>query len=77
MKCPFCASYVAPKDNWRSILTAFIFALLVGFLGGLFFSDWKMTPKFEQRIEKDNQIKKDLRDNFVPSPIKPEPKKKG
>jgi uncharacterized protein YneF (UPF0154 family) len=49
--------------------------LLVGFLGGLFFSDWKMTPKFERQIEKDKEIKKDLRDNYVPS--RPEIKKKG
>ena len=75
MKCPFCASYVEPKDNWRSILVAFIFALLMGFLGGLFFSDWKMVSKLDKQIEKDNRIKKDLRDNFVPS--RPEPKKKG
>lgn len=76
MKCLFCGCYVEPKDNWRSILVAFIFALLLGFLGGLFFFDWKMTPKFERRIEKDDQIKKDLKDNFVPSPIKPETRKK-
>ena len=68
MKCPFCASYVEPKDNWRSILVAFTLALLIGFLGGLFFSDWKLTPKFEQKIEKDKSIKEELQKNYVPSP---------
>lgn len=74
MKCRFCGCYQEPKDNWRSILVAFTFALLIGFLGGLFFSDWKMTPKFEKKIEKDNQIKRELEKNYVPS--RPEIKKK-
>ena len=73
MKCRFCNSHVEPKDNWRSILVAFTFALLIGFLGGLFFSDWKMTPKFERQIEKDREIKKELEKNYVPTL----PKKKG
>jgi len=75
MNCPVCRSFIEPKDNWRSILIAFIFALLMGFLGGLFFSDWKLTPKFEQRIEKDKSIKEELQKNYVPS--RPEIKKKG
>ena len=66
MKCRFCNSHVEPKDNWRSILVAFTFALLVGFLGGLFFSDWKLIPKFEQKIEKDKLIKEELRKGYVP-----------
>jgi len=73
VKCRFCNSHVEPKDNWRSILVAFTFALLIGFLGGLFFSDWKMTPKFERQIEKDREIKKELEKNYVPTL----PKKKG
>jgi len=38
----------------------------MGFLGGLFYFDWKMTPKFEQRIEKDRVIKEELRKGYVP-----------
>ncbi len=67
MKCRFCGCYQEPKDNWRSILVAFTFALLVGFLGGLFFSDWKIIPRFEQKIEKDRTIKEELQKGYLPS----------
>ncbi len=75
MKCPVCRCHIEPKLNVRTLLTVVAITLLIAFMGGIFFSDWKMTPKFEQRIEKDNQIKKELRNDYVP--IKPESKKKG
>ena len=73
MKCPTCHCHIDPKLDWRSLLAIIALTLLVGFLGGLFFSDWKMTPKFERQIEKDREIKKELEKNYVPTL----PKKKG
>jgi len=77
MKCPTCknAIHIDPKLDVRSLLAVIAFTLLVGILGGLFLYHEFLIPQYEQRIEKDREIKKDLRDNFVPS--RPEPKKKG
>ena len=77
MKCPTCRCHIEPKLDVRSLLTAIAFTLLVGILGGLFLYHEFLIPQYDQRIEKDKEIKKDLRDNYVPSPIKPELKKKG
>ncbi len=75
MKCHVCGCFVDPKLDVRTLLTVIAFTLLIAFVGGIFFCDWKLTPKFEQRIEKDKVIKEELRKGFTPP--NPEPKKKG
>ena len=75
MKCPTCHCHIDPKLDWRSLLAIIALTLLVGFVGTIFFYNWKIIPKWDQQIEKDKEIKKDLRDNYVPS--RPEQKKKG
>jgi hypothetical protein len=73
MKCPTCHCHIDPKLDWRSLLAIIALTLLVGFVGTIFFYNWKMTPKFERQIEKDREIKKELEKNYVPTL----PKKKG
>jgi len=75
VKCRFCNSHVEPKDNWRSILAVAALVGWLSFMAGQVWTKHQIGPLFDQRIEKDDQIKKGLRDNFVPN--QPEIKKKG
>ncbi len=75
MNCPICQSHIDPKLDVGSLFTAIALTALLFFIGGLFFYHGLLIPKYEQKIEKDGEIKKELRDNYVPS--RPEPKKKG
>ncbi len=67
MKCPHCKSYIEPNLDWRSILTIFALTGLIFFIGGLFFYHKLLIPKFEQRIEKDGEAKKELQKGYIPS----------
>ncbi len=73
--CPTCHSHIDPKFDVRTLLTVIAITVLITFVGTILFYDWKIVPKFEQRIEKDGEIKKELQKNYVPQ--RPEPKKKG
>ncbi len=66
MKCPICKHHIEPHLDWRSILTIFALTGLIFFIGGLFFYHEFLVPKFEQRIERDGEIKKDLQRGYVP-----------
>ncbi len=72
MNCPYCKSWMEAKTDWRIIISVITLCLLIGFIGGIFFFDWKMTPRFERKIEKDMEIKKELREGYLP----PKPEKK-
>ncbi len=74
MKCPVCKCYQEPKLDVRSLLAAIAITALISFIGGIFFTDWKLTPKFEQRIQKDDEAKKELQKGYIPP--RPEIRKK-
>ncbi len=74
MNCPLCGCFIEPKLDIRSLLAAIAITALISFIGGIFFYDWKLVPKFEQKIQKDGEIKKELEKGFIPS--RPEIRKK-
>jgi len=73
MHCKYCKSYVAPRMNWNIVLIAIAFSLLVGFISGQLFLIQKVHPIFEARIERDGEIKEELRKWYTP----PRPETKG
>jgi len=66
VKCSVCKSHIDPKLDTRTLLTVIAVTLLIAFVGGIFFCDWKLTPKYEQKIEKDGEIKKELQKGYLP-----------
>jgi len=74
MKCRYCNSHIEPKDNWRSILAVAALVGWLSFMAGQWWTKYQISPLFEQRIEKDDEAKKELKKGYIPN--RPEIKKK-
>jgi hypothetical protein len=40
--------------------------MLLSFLGGLFFYDWKLVPRYERQITHDQAVKKEMSEHYIP-----------
>jgi len=74
MNCRICGCPIEPKLDLRSLFAVIALTALLSFIGGIFFTDWKLVPKFEQKNLRDNEIKKELQKGYAPN--RPEIKKK-
>jgi len=74
MKCRFCGCYQKPKLDVRSLFTAIALTALIFFIGGLFFYHELLIPRYDQKIEKDKEIKKELQKGYLPPKVDPKGK---
>ncbi len=74
MKCPVCRCSVDSKTDWRMTIILMLLIFIVGIGVGWTGLYLQVRPLFVNQLQKDGEIKKELRDNYMPS--KPEVKKK-
>ena len=66
MKCRLCNSQIEPKDNWWSILAVAALIGWLSFMAGQVWTRHQISPLYEQRIQKDGEIKRELQKGYLP-----------
>lgn len=71
MKCPICRCSVDSKTDWRMtiILILLIFIIGIGIGWNAFYLQVK--PLLINQIKKDGEIKKELREGYLPPKVDP------
>ena len=74
-KCPVCETRT--ETHWlRGFLVALFLGLLMGFIGGQLFHDWKYNEFSKKEIRRLEETNSELRKGYVPPKPIPQGEKK-